>query len=77
MLEFALRVFQAAGVSRLLFVTDDSREHRAAVGAFNAVASKAGVPTTLKVVGQAENLFGDGRNVVFHQLFITSRDART
>jgi hypothetical protein len=73
-LELILRAFDASGVSRLLFVTDDSRAHRAAVVEFNEAGAKAGLPLTLKIVGQAEDLYGDGRNVIFHQLFITARE---
>jgi len=73
-LDLILRVVEASKVDRILFVSDDSKDVRGAVVDFNEAASKAGVPTALKIVGQAENLYGDGRNVIFHQLFITSRE---
>ncbi|HXC11619.1 MAG TPA: hypothetical protein VNV39_02125 [Stellaceae bacterium] len=74
MLELILKAFDASRVHRLLFVTDDSKDHRAAVADFNEAGAKAGLPAALKIVGHAENLYGDGRKVMFNELFITSRE---
>jgi hypothetical protein len=74
MLDLVLRSFEASGVGRLLFITDDSREHRGAVDDFNAAGNKVRLPAALKIIGHADNLFGDGRDVIFHQLFIPPRE---
>jgi hypothetical protein len=72
MLELVLRAFDASGVRRLLFVTDDTRDHRAAVADFNDAGAKAGLAAALQIVGSADNLYGDRRKVMFNELFIKS-----
>lgn len=74
MLELILKAFDASGVARLLFVTDDTRDHRGAVADFNEAGAKVELSAALRIVGSAENLYGDRRKVMFNELFITSRE---
>jgi hypothetical protein len=73
-LELILRTFDVSRVERLLFVTDDGRDYRAAVADFNEVGAKAGLAAVLKIIGDADNLYGDRRKVILHQLFIPSTE---
>ncbi len=72
MLKLVLSAFEASHAKRLLFVTDDSKQHRAAVEDFNRLGAEAGLAAALEIVGHADDLYGDGRSVMFNQLFIPS-----
>jgi hypothetical protein len=74
MLDVVLNAFDASGVARLLFATDDTAGHRTAVEDFNESSKKAGLVGVLRIIGAVDNLYGDNRKVIFHQLFIPSRE---